>query len=802
MRNLRQAARGLGRDRGFTLTAVAALALGIGASLAMCSLVDAVFLRPLPYHDPERLCVLWEDASHYGFPRDTPAPANFLDWQAQSQSFSSMAASETTRLNLSGAGDPAVLSVTRVSPNLLELLGTPPLLGRGFSAADDAPGAPPVALLSYRLWTQRFARETGVVGRAITLDGRLVTVIGVMPAGFAFPSPETDAWLASAWDLEQRSDRQNHYLFVVGRLREETTLAAAQAELAAIAQRLAKAYPETNQDLGASVVGLREHVSGAARAGFLALSAAVGFLLLISGANVSNLLLARAARRAGEMAVRQSLGARAVDLLIQHVAEAGLLCTGGALLGLGVAAALQRAFGGLVPSELGPLPGFELSPRLLAALVGLCALLSMALGAVATGWMMRHDLAPALRAGGRSVARRSSARRGFLVAQMALSLCLLVGAGLLTRSLLALLATPLGFEPRGAFTLRTELPASKYQAPAARQAFFERVREGVRSLPGVQASGFASQLPLSFGGDNNTFLVEGEAIPAPGREHIVSARVVTPGYFPAAGMALSAGRDFDGHDGPEAEPVVIVSATLARRFFPGGEAVGKRLHRGTTEPPLRWLKVVGVVDDVRQESLEQAARPELYLSSAQHAGFYFVPRHLVVRAATSAAVLEPAVRRIVHELDPDQPVSAAEPLQGVVSHSLARRQLQAQLLMAFAVAALLLASVGVYGVFAFDVAERSREFGVRLALGAAPGTILRLVLRESARLTLVGVGLGLAGALGAGRLLASLLYGVAPSDPPTLLLSALVLPLAALAACAVPAWRAARVEPISVLRSE
>jgi predicted permease len=801
LKEARWAARQLRATPGFTAAVVLTLALGIGANAAIFSIVYAALLAPLPFPDADRLHVVWEEASHYGFPENTPAAANFFDWRRDSHSFQDMAAASSESYSLTGAGEPEQIEGSAVTGNFFELLRVAPRIGRCFRAGEDDAGAPRVVLLSEPLWLRRFGGDATVVGRTVLLNGVPHTVVGVVPA-LRLPVP-SELWTALAWSAEVRANRDNHYLTVIGRLAPGTDTAKANAELTTIAARLEQAYPQTNARLGAFAVPLRRQLTGDVRPALLALLGAVAVVLLIACANVAHLVMARSAARSQGIAVRLALGAARGDVVRLLLVESLVIAVMSGALGLVVAAWVVQAGGRLLPESIP-----QLSPAALAVpvagftlLVSLAA--ALAFGAFPALAATRAGLTAGLQQRQRGVAPgRSAFRAALVVGEVGLCLCLLFAAGLMLGSFARLLRVPLGFDGAPVLTLRTSLPEHRYRDQAARQRFYARVLEGVRALPGVQAAGFTSNLPLVFQGDNNSIVVEGQAPPEPGYEHIVSTRVVTPGFFHALGIPLVAGRDFDERDADGSEGVVIVNRAAARRYFPTGEALGRRLHRGTAADERRWLKVVGVLGDVRQWGVDVEPRPEIYLPTMQFPGFYFVPKDLALRAASDPVALAPAVREVIRGVDPEQPIARVATLRQIASATLTPRRLQVALFAGFGILALCLAVVGVYGVLAYGVAQRGRELAVRIALGARPRDVTALVVGEGMRMVGVGLVLGIAAALATARALSSLLFGLSAADPPTLVGAGGLLAAVALAACWLPARRATRVDPAMALRSE
>jgi putative ABC transport system permease protein len=803
LHDLRYAARLQRKNPGFTIVAIIALALGIGANTAIFSVVNTVLLRPLPYKDPERLVMVWEDATKHGYPRDTPAAANFVDWRDQNQSFEGMAAIADTCFNLTGSGDPERLEGRRVSANMFPLLGVEPHIGRVFTAAEDQPGAQRVALLSYALWQRRFGGDPGIVGKALTLNGESHVVVGVMPARFQFPSSDDQVWVPVAFTQQEAGNRNRHYLQVLARLRPGVSLDQAQSEMNTIAARLQQQYPQSNTDLGAAVQPLHEHLVGDIKPALLVLLGAVGLVLLIACANVANLLLARAAVRQKEIAVRVALGARRWRLIRQFLTESVLLSTFGGLVGLAI------AYGGLVllkasiPENISQARDISMDLRVL----GFTFLVSVATGLI-------FGLAPALQAarfnqidtlkeGGRDAATGGSGKRlrGLLVtAEVAISLVLLIGAGLLINSFLRLRNVDPGFRTDNLLTMKIVLPEPKYEEMERRSAFYTELINRVQSLAGVRSAAVTSNLPLYRQGNSIGVGIEGQPDPPPGQERIVVTRIISPGYFDTMSIPILRGRGLTEQDTETTPNVVVVSETMARRYWPGEDAVGKRIAAGRIRSPEDWIQVVGVVKDVRQFELNAEPRPQMYLTYRQ-AGF-FDSRDLVVKTDVDPASMAATVRKAVWEIDKDQPVSNIQTMDEILADSIARQRFSMLLLAIFAAVALVLAGVGIYGVMSYSVAQRTHEIGIRMALGAQTGAVLKLAVGYGMKLVIAGIAIGLIAAFALTRVMSTLLFGVTATDPTTFTLISLLLIAVAVLASYVPARRATRVNPIIALRYE
>jgi len=803
LHDLRYAVRLQRKNPGFTIVAVIALALGIGANTAIFSVVNTVLLRPLPYKDPERLVMVWEDASRHGYPRDTPAAANYVDWRDQNQVFESMAAIADTSFNLTGAGDPERLEGRRVSANLFPLLGVDPQIGRVFTAAEDQPGAQRVVLLSYALWQRRFGGDPNIVGRALTLNGESHVVVGVMPARFQLPSSDDQAWVPIAFTQQETGNRGRHYLQVLARLKPGVSLTQAQSEMSTIAARLQQQYPQFNTELGAAVQPLQEHLVGDIKPALLILLGAVGLVLLIACANVANLLLARAAVRQKEIAVRVALGARRWRLIRQFLTESVLLSTLGGLVGLAI------AYGGLVllkafiPENISQAREISIDLKVLGFTFLVSVVTGVVFGLAPAVQAARFNQIDTLKEGGRDAATGGGGKvlRGLLVtAEVAISLVLLIGAGLLINSFLRLRNVDPGFRTDNLLTMKIVLPQPKYAEIERRSAFYTGLIQRVQSLAGVRSAAVTTNLPLYRQGNSIGISIEGQPAPPPGQERIVVTRIISPGYFDTMGIPLLRGRQLTDQDTETTPNAVVISETMARRYWPGEDAIGKRIAAGRVRSPEDWIQVVGVVKDVRQFELTAEPRPQMYLSYRQ-AGF-FDPRDLVVKTDVDPSSLAATVRKAVWEIDKDQPVSNIQTMEEILADSIARQRFSMLLLAIFAAVALVLAGVGIYGVMSYSVAQRTHEIGIRMALGAQTGAVLKLAVGYGMKLVIAGIVIGLISAFALTRVMSTLLFGVTATDPATFTLISLLLIAVAALASYVPARRAARVNPIIALRYE
>jgi putative ABC transport system permease protein len=799
----RHGVRLLWKTPSFTLVAVAALALGIGANSAVFSVVDAVLLRPLPFRDPGRLVVLWEKNPARNRYRMFVSPADFLEWRAQARSFDGMAAVESARMNLTGGPnghiDPEEIAVERVSAALFPTLGVGPVIGRAFLAEEDQPGRGNVVLLSHRLWQRRFGADQSIAGKSIRLRDQAYTVTGVLPAGFALVNAGVEAWLPIGLAPGDPRGATTRNLMVIARLRMGTDAARARTEMEGIGARLEKANPKTNAGWRPSLFDLGEEMVGSVRTAMLVLLAAVALLLVIACANVANLLLARAASRSREIAIRTALGATRARLIAQLLTESVLLGLAGGAAGLFLAWSGIRALLVLAPAGIPRLAGASVDVRLLAFTFAVSLATGVIFGAAPALQASRTDLHEPLKEGGRGGTSGRAAgrlRSGLVVAEMAIAVVVLIGAGLLLRSFLRLRAANPGFQPSNLLTLRVPLAGGRNAAQPRRIAFFAEVVERCAALPGVRSAGAVASLPLTGLGVGSTFAIDGRPAPPPEERPIGLVRSATPRYLATLGIPLRAGRDFGVFDGKDAPPVAIVNDTLARRFWPGANPLGGRV---VIDNLGRTAEVVGVAGDVKPDRLENDDWPTIYLPYAQAPA---ASMSLVLRTAGDPmAAAGPAIRE-VRRLDPDQPVADIRSMDQVLDGSVAGARFNTLLLAIFAGVAFLLATVGIYGVIAYNVTERTHEFGIRLALGASGGDLVRLVVKYAARLAGAGIAVGVAAALALTRLMASLLYTVTPTDPATFAAIVLMLGAIALLAAYVPSRRAAALDPAGALRHE
>ncbi|HET9983694.1 MAG TPA: ABC transporter permease [Longimicrobiales bacterium] len=828
--DVRYAARGLRRAPGFTAAAVVTLGLGIGANSAIFSAVDAVLLRPPPFPAPGRLVLLWGQRPDAGSPELPISYPNFRDLREATSAFAGVAAwssFEDSRLVLTGAGEPEQLRFGVASGDFFDVLGVWPVAGRTFTPADDEARSGPVVLVSEGLWRRRLGGEPGAVGRSLTLDGRPYTVVGVLPASFRFGGDRhaPDVWIPLGQDPAGTGPRSRQFargasfLGVVARLRPGVGVGRAQADADAAAARLAERYPHFDREWRIRVVPLAERAVEGRRPTLLVLLAAVGCVLLIACANVANLLLARGTTRARELALRTALGAGRARIVVQLLTEAGVLALAGGALGLAAAAGLLRLLGHLdlaspsvfVPYTT-PTTALRVDGRALAFTLALCAATTALAGLWPALHAARGGSASRLADGGRGsdapAGRRT--RDALVVAEIAVSLVLLAGAGLMLRTLTALRRVDPGFHAEHVLTAEVGLPDGRYADPDRVRAFWGALLERARALPGVRDAGAVQLLPLAGIGPSTDFVLEGGPPPRPGEGPEVRYAVATPGYVGALGIRVLRGRDFDRRDDERAARVALVSESMARHSWPGQDPIGKRValsiealrFRGDGPPildfPSAYRTVVGVVADVRHDALSREPAPHLYLPLAQHPAREMT---VVLRTTGDPAALAAALRRTVASIDPAQPVSDIRGMEDVVAQTVGQPRYRTLLLGLFGAVAALLAAIGLYGVLAYGVARRTREIGVRIALGATSRDVFRLVGADALRLAAAGLALGVAGALAATRMLSGLLFGVRAIDPLTFLAATAGLLAVAAAAAWLPARRAACVDPADALRA-
>ena len=795
--DLRYAARMFAKAPGFTLFAGAALALGIGATTAVFSVADAVLLRPLPYRDPSRLVMVWQDDTAFGFPKNNGSPWAFQQWKQRNHVFDDMAALTHDSFNLIGRGDPEHLLANTVTPNFFGVLGVEPAAGRTFSNDDGRAGQPLTTVLSYGLWVRRFGADPGIVGQDLLLSGAKYTVIGVMPRGFRFLDPAIDMWVPAQWTPRFIEDRKtDHFLTMVARVRAGVSVQRAGAEMALLGKQLATT---DMSDLTAVVVPLREQLVGDTGNAVLVLFGAVAFVLLIACANVANLLLARGSARTREMAVRIALGAsrrRVVEqMLVESVVLSSIAGAAGLFLGVWATGLLTR----LIPQGL-PASGVTVNGTVLTFTAAISIGTGILFGILPATRSSQVNLATSLRQGSPQAGGGGHRLRTVLVVgEVAAAIVLLSGAALMIRSFERLLSQDPGFRAEHVLTVQTTLPRPKYAEMARRSAFYRDVLQRVEGLPGVVEAGYTTYLPLADAGGGSLVSVENHPTD---REHqrIANVRVVSPGYFRAIGMTLRGGRLLDARDGPDALKVVVINDAMARAYWPGEDPIGRRFKRGWLESSSPWYTVVGVVADMRQGGMNVPVRPEAYFPFEQVP--FFAPDSLAVRTAGEPQDVAEAVRRQIWAVDKEQPVAAMTTLAQMVDDSVSPVRVQTILLGGFAAMALLLAALGLYAVLSFSVIQRIPEIGVRVAMGARRGDVIRMVAAHGLKLFAAGAAIGLTAALALSRVMAHLLVGISPTDPASYAAVVTVLAAVAVLACYLPARRAMGIDPLRALRWE
>jgi putative ABC transport system permease protein len=802
LQDIRYGLRVLIKSPIFTIVAVLSLALGIGANTAIFSVVNHLLLQPLPYPEAQKIMHIWHTPPQESFPgmsQFSVSPANYLDWKSQSESFERMAAYQGSGFSLSANDAPAPVIGAAVSSDFFAVLGVNPGQGRTFLPEEEQPGRNQVVVLSHGLWQRAFGADANLLGQTLTLESQKYTIVGIMPPGFEFPQ-EAELWVPLAWTDQERQLRVIHDYAVLGRLKPGVPVSKAQAELSTLSSRLEEQYPEDNKGWGAVVVPLQEDLVGDIRQALLVLFCAVGFVLLIACANVANLMLARGANRQKEMAIRIALGAGRGRIVRQLLTESLMLASAGGLLGLllanwGSGLLVRMSDGSLpIPEQIGIDQwafGFTLLVSLAAGVIAGIAP-AFQFSAADTSETLKQGTG---RSGGSSV--RQGTRKALVISEVVLSIILLVGAGLMIRSFWKLQQVDPGFNTSNTLALSLGLPTTKYPEPHQHAAFFDRVLEQVRTLPGVVSAGATTTLPLSGGGSTQPFTIEGRPAGLVAEQPTAKVRYISPDYFQTMAIPLRQGRFFNEQDREKGAQVVIISETMARQFWPGESPLGKQLtpsfhlQQGPRE-------VIGVVGDVKA-GLDTDLTAVMYMSYKQAPRPYMT---IVARTASDPQNLIPAISKAVYEVDREQALWNVRTMEQVMTASVSGRRFNMTLLMIFAGLALLLAAVGVYGVMNYSVTLRRRELGIRLALGAQPGDVLRLVLGQGLSLTLIGVGAGLAAAYALTRLMESLLYGISATDFLTFFSVSAVLLIVGLLASYLPARRATKVDPMIALRSE
>jgi putative ABC transport system permease protein len=813
VRNIRYAVRVLLSRPGFSIVAILTLALGIGANTAIFTVINAVLLRPLPFRDPSRLVLLIERTSQ--FPTQTTSWQNFVDWRDQTKSFDAVAASRTLTMTLTDLGEPDRIPAKMVTAPLLPMLGVGPALGRAFSADEDRPGAAGVALLSDTLWHRRFGGTADAIGRTITLDNQPYTVIGVLPPGFQLLQAADVLLPMAPWAATLPDDRSWHPGIVpLARLKPDISLSRAQAEMDVISDRLATQYPEFNHGVTAEVKPLHDFVVQNVRQSLLVLAAAVAFVLLIACANVANLLLARAVGRQKEIAIRTAIGATRLRIAGQLLTESVVLALAGGAVGLLLAFWTVPLLAALAGANTPAAGAITLDPAALAFTIVMSIVTGVVFGLAPAVQTARVDVSGAINEAGRGSqagAAHHRLRSLLVVAEMALATMLLVGAGLLTRSLIRLQDVATGINPAGVLVADAPLSPVKYATTAQRNLLVDRLRERLRALPGVALAEVATAPPFSGNGASIHFNITGRPAKGPEEFIITGFRAVSDGYFRALGIPLLSGRTFTTRDREGAPTVAVVNEAFVKRFFGGAtrQALGAHAQLGATPSPTEGpdsaplMEIVGVVGDTKQ-AFEAAIQPTLFVPYEQPPidilGGMYRNLSLVLKTTADPLAVASGLRAAMQEVDRDQPLVRVRTMDEAMTESVSQPRLRTTLVALFSAVALALSLIGVYGVMAYAVSERTHELGVRIALGAEPGDIRRLVVREGTRLSAVGIGIGIAGALATSRSLGALLFGVSATDPATFAIAAVALAVAGLAAAYIPARRASRIDPVVLLR--
>ena len=801
MSNFLRVMRSLLRAPMFTAFAVAAIALGIGANTAIFSVFQAVLLKPLPFADPDRLVVVWEDSSHIGFAQNTPAPANYWDWKQQNTVFSGMAASQGCGGVM--AGQPPEEFLARcVTPDFFQVLGVKPALGREFRDEDTRVDPPRAIILTDALWRRRFNADSAIIGREVMVAGARMEVVGVMPPSMRFPDRLTEAYMPAPIHSPRWQRRGSHFIMVIARLKDGVTVARAQSEMSAIAARLERAYPNSNTKVGAVVVPFHKQAAGDTAPLLRTLFAAAAVLLLIACANVANLMLTRASGRQREFAIRLALGAGGGALIKQVMAEAVVLATAGCLIGIALAYGSLQFLSDLVPAGMRGLmvPVLDSSVALFAVAVSLVTAAAIAI--LPALRILRGNVAGALQHGERTGASRASTRTraALVVLEVALSVLLVTVGALLVQRMVSLRGESLGFRSEQLLTLRTRLPSPRYDEPLKRQQYYDAVVARVRTLPGVMEAGFASTLPFLSYGNTSGFQVEGVVF-GPGDENDALTRVVTPGYLRAMQPQLLAGRLLADADDANAAPAVVINETFSKRFYKSPQdAVGRKIQADGSGPQAPWRTIVGVVRDMKERGYDYASKVGVYLPTKQDSGW--TPQHLVVRVEGDASSLVRPVSAVIHEVDPELAVAQVRTMDAILDEVVSERKQHQSLSVVFAGIAVTLAALGIFAVLSFNVLLRTRELGVRIAVGAQPASIAELVIRNGVAMTALGILLGVAASEAAARVLRSLLDRV-PESSPWLFAGVAAFFLAVSAAASLwPALRAMRIDPMRVLRDE
>lgn len=797
--DLRYGARMLSRRPGFTLIAIITLALGIGANTAIFSVVNSVLLSPLPYKEPDRLIRVYEKRLALGRTRNVASAPDFLDWRAQNQVFENMAAWTGWGANLStGTGEPVRVIGAAITADLFPTLGVEPQLGRTFSQEEDSPASKgPVVIISHGLWQRYLGGDREIIDKTISLNGRAVTVVGVMPQGFGFPHAESDVWAPIGLNPADQGNRGSHFLDVLARLKPGVTIEQAQTEMNAIGARLEEQY-QVNTGHGVNLFSFHDETVGNIRPALVVLLAAVGFVLLIACANVANLLLARAATRHKEVAIRAALGANRARMIRQLLTESLLLAVVGGAIGLFVAAWGIDALVRISPEDTPRLNEIGMDGRVFLFTFAVTMFTGVLFGLIPAIQATKPDFTGSLKEGGRTSAggaTRNRARSILVIAEVALSLILLIGAGLMIKSFTQLSSVGPGFNPENVLTMQVNLPSLKYREGHQQTAFTKQMLERLEEIPGVESAGATVVLPLAGVYGSRYFSIEGGPPTAPGQGNNANFNLASPGFFRTLGIPLLAGRDFTAQDVQGAPEVVIINEQMARQFWPDEDALGKRITVGNNP----WRTIIGIVGDVRQSKLDTEPRQEMYYPLLQSPSRDLT---LAVRTSGDPENFLSAVRGQLQLLDKDQPLFAIRTMNDLIAESVAPQRLNMLLMMTFAIVAIVLAMVGIYGVISYSVTQRTHEIGVRMALGAQPGDVVKMVLRHGMGLSVAGVVIGAGTALLLTRWMSSLLFKVSAYDPVTFITLSLLLIAVAFLACYIPARRATKVDPMVALHYE
>jgi putative ABC transport system permease protein len=797
IKDVRYGVRMLAQRPGFTAVAVLTLAIGIGANTAIFSVVNALLIRPLPFHQSEQLVIAFAKTSQDA--RDWIAYPDLQDFRSQNNLFTEMSAIVPQSINLTAVDEPTRVRGGFVSASFFKVLGVEPKLGRGFLPGEDEPGAERVVVVNYGLWQTRYGGDTTLIGKTMTLNGEVFTIVGIMPEGFRFPLDEMEVWIPFQHYPNYSLERKTPSAAVVARVKSGVSIEQARAEIDAIAGALARQYPDTNADRGVTITRFQEFLVEAIRPSLMILLSAVGLVLLIACANVANLLLARAIARQKEIALRAALGASRLRIVRQLLTETVMLSTAGGALGLllgvlGVKLLVSISPGGL---PMGATAGLD--TKVLAFTLGLSMLTGLVFGLAPALKFSSPDLIEALKEGGRSsgeVTGRARLRSILVVSQIAIALVLLIGSGLMIKSIIKLVDVDPGFRPERLLTLEYRLPRNKYPKPAGQTEFHRRVVEQIRALAGVESAGAVRGLPLSGNGGSTSFVLPDRAEPPAGSEYRAQFNTSDIYYFETLGVPLLKGRAFTEQDTAESTPVVLINKTMAERYWPNDDPIGKQV---SFLEPKKTATIIGVIGDVKQFGLDDETASQIYAPFAQ-APFIFAT--LAIRTQTDPMSMAGAVRSAVWSVDKDQPMWKIRTMESLMENSVGQRRFIMYLLAGFSTLAMLLAAIGIYGVLAYSVTQRRHEIGVRMALGAERRDIFKIVVGQGMILTSIGIAVGLAAAFGVTRFLSSLLFGVDPQDMLTFAALSLLLALVALLACFIPARRATRVDPMVALRYE